>query len=75
MKGGTQCWSYYNEETFRSEIFFHLDATTGNRCSIFITNDSQLVKMINETGLISVARPAELDKKLAELGIRPIILP
>ncbi|MGQ9461291.1 MAG: hypothetical protein ACUVRA_08710 [Candidatus Bathyarchaeaceae archaeon] len=54
---------------------FHLDAATCNRCNIFITNDSQLVKMINETGLISAARPAELDKKLAELGIRPIILP
>gem|GEM_PF-2659198 len=54
---------------------FHLDAAIGNRCNIFITNDSQLVKMINETGLMSAARPAELDKKLAELGIRPIVLP
>lgn len=49
---------------------FHVDAAVGNKCNIFISNDSDLVKMINETKLIAAARPAELDKKLSELGIR-----
>jgi len=52
---------------------FQLDAAIGNNCNIFITNDSDFVRMINETNLIPAARPMELDKKLAEIGIRPIV--
>jgi len=52
---------------------FQLDAAIGNNCNIFITRDSELVKMVNDTNLIPAAQPKELEKKLAEIGIRPIV--
>jgi predicted nucleic acid-binding protein len=52
---------------------FQLDAAIGSGCNIFITNDSQLVKMVNDAKLIPASRPEELDKKLAEIGIRSIV--
>lgn len=61
-------------QNFSTGDAFQVDTAMGNDCNIFISNDSDLVKMINETNLIPAARPVELDKKLAELGIRAIVL-
>lgn len=52
---------------------FHVDAALGSGCNIFITNDSGLVRMINETRLIPASLPKELDKKLARIGMRAIV--
>jgi predicted nucleic acid-binding protein len=52
---------------------FHVGIATNTNCNIFISNDSNLVKMINESKLIPATRPIELEKKLAKLGMRRVI--
>jgi predicted nucleic acid-binding protein len=52
---------------------FQLDAAIGSNCNIFITRDSELVKMVNDAKLIPAAQPQDLEKKLAALGMRHIL--
>lgn len=56
---------------------FHVDAATSNRCNIFITRDSGLVKIIEDNKLMPASRPApnELDKRLATQGLWRIVKP
>ena len=52
---------------------FHVDAALGSKCNILISNDSPMLRILNESKLIACASPSELEKKLAELGMWSIV--
>lgn len=62
--------AHYN---FTIDDAFHVDAAIGKGCNIFISNDSHLVKLINESGLIPASTLDNLDRRLDELQMRRII--
>jgi predicted nucleic acid-binding protein len=51
----------------------HVDAALGSDCNIFISNDDNLVKMLNESELILATNPSELETTLAEHGMRKVV--
>ena len=51
----------------------HVDAALGSGCNIFISNDGNLVKMLNDSNAIVATNPSELETTLVGHGMRRII--
>jgi len=52
---------------------FHIDAALGSNCNIFISNDSDLVKLINEHKILLASRPKELEQSLIKAEMECIL--
>jgi predicted nucleic acid-binding protein len=65
--------AFLRKDNFSIGDAFQIDAAIGSHCNVFITWDSGLIKMINGANLILATTPRELDKSLAENGIRRIV--
>lgn len=52
---------------------FHIDAALGSNCNIFISNDSDLVKLINKHQILLASRPKELEQTLMKEGMECIV--
>lgn len=68
-----EIYDYLARYNFTIYDVFHVDAALGYRCNVFITNDGTLTKLLKESGLLPAADLQNLEKKLAELGIRRIM--
>lgn len=70
------------KQNFSIADAFHVHAAIGTGCNVFISSDSDLVEMINQeeiknlNGTIILATsPENLEQKLSEAGMMPIISP
>jgi predicted nucleic acid-binding protein len=77
MRPTYQAWdgilSLLQTQNFSTGDAFHVATALGSNCNVFISNDSDLVKMINTEKIMLASKPKDLEKNLAKVGMRPII--
>ena len=50
---------------------FHFTMAKAQGCNVFITNDGDLAKMVEEGGFMVAGKPSEINEKMESKRIRP----